>query len=52
LSLPVLSALPAQEQRAKELLARHTDKDWTDDKDEDLRTRLRATAGDPVSPER
>ena len=27
--LAVVRALPADEQRAKELLARHTDKDWT-----------------------
>jgi len=27
--LPVVRALPAEEQRAKEILARHTDKDWT-----------------------
>jgi predicted nucleic acid-binding protein len=27
--LPVLPALPVEEQRAKEILARHTDKDWT-----------------------
>ena len=27
--LPVLRALPAEEQRAREILARHTDKDWT-----------------------
>jgi predicted nucleic acid-binding protein len=28
-SLPVLRALPEEEERAKELLARYTDKDWT-----------------------
>jgi predicted nucleic acid-binding protein len=27
--LPVVSVLPAEEQRAKEILARHGDKDWT-----------------------
>jgi len=27
--LPVVRALPADEQRAKEMLARHRDKDWT-----------------------
>ena len=27
--LPVVPALPAEEQRAKEILARHSDKDWT-----------------------
>jgi len=27
--LPVVRALPAEEQKAKEILARHTDKDWT-----------------------
>jgi len=27
--LPVVQVLPAEEQRAKEILARHTDKDWT-----------------------
>ena len=27
--LPVARALPAEEQRAREILARHTDKDWT-----------------------
>ncbi len=27
--LPVVRALPAEEQRAKEILTRHTDKDWT-----------------------
>jgi predicted nucleic acid-binding protein len=27
--LPVVSVLPAEEQRAREILARHTDKDWT-----------------------
>lgn len=27
--LPVVRALPAEEQRAHEILARHTDKDWT-----------------------
>jgi predicted nucleic acid-binding protein len=27
--LPVVRALPTEEQRAKEILARHTDKDWT-----------------------
>ena len=27
--LPVVRALPAEEQRARELLARHPDKDWT-----------------------
>ena len=27
--LTVVSALPSEEQRAKEILARHTDKDWT-----------------------
>jgi uncharacterized protein len=27
--LPVVRALPAEEQRAKEILARHADKDWT-----------------------
>ncbi|MGH9257634.1 MAG: type II toxin-antitoxin system VapC family toxin [Vicinamibacterales bacterium] len=27
--LPVLPALPAEEQRAKDILARHPDKDWT-----------------------
>jgi predicted nucleic acid-binding protein len=27
--LPVVRVLPAEEQRAKEILARHTDKDWT-----------------------
>ena len=27
--LAVMRALPAEEQRAKEILARHTDKDWT-----------------------
>ena len=28
-SLPVMTALPTDEQRAKDLLARHVDKDWT-----------------------
>jgi predicted nucleic acid-binding protein len=28
-SLPVVTVLPAEEQRAKDLLARHVDKDWT-----------------------
>ena len=28
-SVPVVSVTPAQEQRAKEILARHGDKDWT-----------------------
>jgi predicted nucleic acid-binding protein len=28
-ALPVVRALPGEEQRAKEILARHTDKDWT-----------------------
>lgn len=28
-TLPVVRALPGEEQRAKEILARHTDKDWT-----------------------
>ena len=27
--LPVVRVLPAEEQRAKDILARHTDKDWT-----------------------
>ena len=27
--LTVLTALPDEEQKAKEILARHTDKDWT-----------------------
>ena len=27
--LPVVPVAPAEEQRAKEILARHTDKDWT-----------------------
>ena len=27
--LPVVRVLPAEEQRAKEILARHADKDWT-----------------------
>ena len=27
--LPVVPALPAEEQQAREILARHTDKDWT-----------------------
>jgi predicted nucleic acid-binding protein len=27
--LPVVPVLPAEEQRAKDILARHTDKDWT-----------------------
>lgn len=27
--LPVVRALPAEEQRAKEILTRHADKDWT-----------------------
>ena len=27
--LPVLPALPAEEQKAREIVARHTDKDWT-----------------------
>jgi len=27
--LPVVRALPTEEQRAKEILARHSDKDWT-----------------------
>jgi predicted nucleic acid-binding protein len=27
--LPVISRLPAEEQHAKEILARHVDKDWT-----------------------
>ena len=27
--LPVVRALPAEEQRAREMLARHIDKDWT-----------------------
>ncbi len=27
--LPVVRALPAEEQNAREILARHTDKDWT-----------------------
>lgn len=27
--LPVVRALPAEEQRARQMLARHTDKDWT-----------------------
>ena len=27
--LPVVRALPSEEQRAREILARHTDKDWT-----------------------
>ena len=27
--LPVLRVLPSEEQRAKEILARHADKDWT-----------------------
>lgn len=27
--LPVVSALPAEEQKARDILARHTDKDWT-----------------------
>jgi len=27
--LPVVSVLPAEERRAKEILARHVDKDWT-----------------------
>lgn len=28
-SLPVQRALPAEEERAREILARHTDKDWS-----------------------
>lgn len=28
-SLPVVRALPAEEERAREILARHPDKDWT-----------------------
>lgn len=28
-SLPVVAVLPAEEQRAKDILARHVDKDWT-----------------------
>ena len=28
-NLPVVTVLPAEEQRAKEILARHVDKDWT-----------------------
>lgn len=28
-TLPVVAVLPAEEQRAKEILARHVDKDWT-----------------------
>ncbi len=28
-SLPVVAALPSEEQRAKAILARHIDKDWT-----------------------
>ncbi|MGQ0733930.1 MAG: type II toxin-antitoxin system VapC family toxin [Acidobacteriota bacterium] len=28
-NLPVVTALPAEEQRAKDILARHVDKDWT-----------------------
>ena len=27
--LPIVTVLPAEEQRAKEILARHVDKDWT-----------------------
>ncbi len=27
--LPIVRALPAEEQKAREILARHTDKDWT-----------------------
>ena len=27
--LPVMRALPSEEQRAREILARHTEKDWT-----------------------
>jgi uncharacterized protein len=27
--LPVIPVLPAEEQRARDILARHTDKDWT-----------------------
>jgi predicted nucleic acid-binding protein len=27
--LPVLPAIPAEEQKAREIVARHTDKDWT-----------------------
>ena len=27
--MPVVRALPAEEQKAREILARHTDKDWT-----------------------
>jgi uncharacterized protein len=27
--LPVMRVLPAEEQKAREILARHTDKDWT-----------------------
>ena len=27
--LPVMPALPAEEQKGKDILARHTDKDWT-----------------------
>jgi predicted nucleic acid-binding protein len=27
--LPVVAVIPAEEQRAKEILARHVDKDWT-----------------------
>lgn len=27
--LPVVQVLPAEEQKAREILARHTDKDWT-----------------------
>lgn len=28
-NLPVVTVLPAEEQRAKDILARHVDKDWT-----------------------
>ena len=28
-NLPVVTALPAEEQRAKDIIARHVDKDWT-----------------------
>ena len=28
-NLPVVAVLPAEEQRAKDILARHVDKDWT-----------------------
>lgn len=28
-NLPVVAVLPAEEHRAKEILARHVDKDWT-----------------------